>query len=197
MIRIPDTVETYNRYSLLDNVQGTSRNFNNGDAMNGELTKQVIPNANHSLVTKIYHTHSKKVAEHVTSPNQQHSEHENLHATQRNPQDFSDAHVKLLFDKEESIYIPTIVNGVIIMGARDGTLSSRNGKLIPGNSDSLMYKNIFQKYKCELLIIGDSYARGYAGRVKNLTNDKFEICGFVKPGSGVLIFWQNQQKLRL
>jgi hypothetical protein len=46
-------------------------------------------------------------------------------------------------------------------------------------------KRSSQKCKRKLLIIGDSHVTGFAARVKNLTNDKFEICGIVKPGSGV------------
>jgi hypothetical protein len=41
--------------------------------------------------------------------------------------------------------------------------------------------------KHKLVIIGDSQARGCAVRVKNLISDKFEICGFMKLGSGVNI----------
>jgi hypothetical protein len=41
--------------------------------------------------------------------------------------------------------------------------------------------------KRKLVITGDSHARGCAIRVKNIINDKFEICGFVKLGSGVNI----------
>jgi hypothetical protein len=67
---IPVPVETSNHYSLLDNLQGTSRNLSNGDIMNSELTKQVIPNVNYSSLAKIHHTQSKKVAKYETSPNQ-------------------------------------------------------------------------------------------------------------------------------
>jgi hypothetical protein len=103
--------------------------------------------------------------------------------------------MKLLCAKEESTYhIPTIVNGVIIMGARDGVVSSGNDKLIPSDSDPLensCSKPSSPKCKRKLIIIGNSHARGCAARVKNLTNDKFEICGFVKPGSGVNILTKS------
>jgi hypothetical protein len=156
--------------------------------MNGELTMQVIPNVNYYSLAKIRHTQSKKVAKYEMSPNQQHKEHKNLHPMQLDLQEFVDGHVKLLCAKEESTYhIPTTVNGVIITGARDGIMSSGNDKLIPSDSDPLVNscsKPSSQKCKHKLVIIGDSHARGCAARVKNLTNDKFEICGFVKPGSG-------------
>jgi hypothetical protein len=47
--------EASNRYSLLDNFQGTFRNPNNGDIRNGIFIIQVIPNVNHSFIAKIYH----------------------------------------------------------------------------------------------------------------------------------------------
>jgi hypothetical protein len=192
---IPLPFETSNPYSLLDNLQGTSRNLSNGDVMNGELTKQVTPNVNYSSLAKIHHTQSKKVAKYESSPNQQHNEHKKLHPTQLNLQEFADGHVKLLCAEEESTYhIPTFVNGVIITGARDGIASSGNDKLIPSNSDPLVNsysKPPSQKCKRKLLITGDSHARGCATRVKNLTDDKFEICGFVKPGSGVNILTKS------
>jgi hypothetical protein len=154
---IPVLVETSNRCSLLDNLQGTFRNLINGDVMNGELTKQVIPNVKYCSIAKIHHTQSKKVAKYETSPNQQHSEHKNLHATQLNLQEFADGHVKLLCAEEESTYhIPTTVNGVIITEARDGIVSLGNDKLIPSHSEPLVNscsKPSSQKCKHKLVII--------------------------------------------
>jgi hypothetical protein len=107
----------------------------------GELTKQVIPNVNHSLVAKIHHIQSKKVVKYVMSSTQQHIKHRNLHATQLNLQEFAEEHVKLLCAEEESTYhIPTIVSvvRVINMGAREGIVASGNNKLILSDSDPLV-----------------------------------------------------------
>lgn len=101
-----------------------------------------------------------------------------MHPTQLNLQEFADGHVKLICAKMESTYISTIVNAVIIMGARDEIMSSGNDKLIPSISDPLVnscFKSSSQKCKRKLVIIGDSYARGCAAEVKNLTNDKCEM----------------------
>jgi hypothetical protein len=66
--------------------------------MNDKFTKQAIPNVNHFLVAKIHQN------QYVTSPNKQHIEHKNLHATQLNLQEFVDGHKKLPFAEEESTY---------------------------------------------------------------------------------------------
>lgn len=102
-----------------------------------------------------------------------------LHPMQLNLQEFADGHVKLICAEVVSTYhISTTVNAVIIMGARDGIMSSGNDKLIPSNSDPLVnscFKSSSQKCKSKLVIIGDGYARGCAAEVKNLTNDKCEM----------------------
>jgi hypothetical protein len=123
---IPVPIDTSPCYSLLHDFQSTSRNPSNGEFIN-----QVISNVNHSLVAKIHHNKSEKVAEYVTSSNQQRIEHKNLYAMQFNLHEISDGHEKLLRAEEESTYhIPTIVNSVIITGQRDGIVSSANDKLI-------------------------------------------------------------------
>jgi hypothetical protein len=195
-ITIP--VETSNRYSLLDNLEGMYRNPSNGNIRNGKFINQVIPNVTHSLAAKIHHNKSKKVVKHVTSSNQQCIKHKNLNAMQLNLHEIADGHEKLLCTKEESTYcIPTIVNHVIIMGAREGIVSSGNDKLILSDSYPLMNlcnKPSSQNVKRKVVIIGDSHAGGCAARVKNLVSDKFEICGFVKPGSGVSILTKSEKK---
>jgi hypothetical protein len=101
---VPVPVETSNHYSLLDNFQGTSRNPNNGNVRNREFINQVIPNVNHSLVAKIHHNKSKKVAKYVTSSNQQRIKHKNLYSTQLNLHEIADGHEKLLRTEEESTH---------------------------------------------------------------------------------------------
>jgi hypothetical protein len=54
-----------------------------------------------------------------------------------------------------------------------------------------MYQTTVPERKRKLVITGDSHARGCAVRVKNLISDKLEICGFVKPGSGVNILTKS------
>jgi hypothetical protein len=69
-------------------------------------------------------------------------------------------------------------------------VSSGNNKLILNDSYPLVKsctKSSSQKAKRELVIIGDSHARGRAVRVKNLISEKSVVCGFVKPGSAVNI----------
>jgi hypothetical protein len=110
---IPVPVETSNSYSLLDNFQGMSRNPSNSNVRNGEFINQVIPVVNHSLVAKIHHNKSKKVAKYVTSSNQQRIKHKNLYATQLNLHEIADGHEKSQRTEEESTYhISTIINNV-------------------------------------------------------------------------------------
>jgi hypothetical protein len=87
-----------------------------------------------------------------------------------------------------------IANDVIITEARDGIVSSGNNKLILSDSYPLVNsctKPSSQKVKRKLVIAGDSHARGCAVRLKNLISDKFEIYGFVKPGSGINILTKS------
>jgi hypothetical protein len=150
---LPIPIETSNRYSSLDNLQGASVNLNNGDVRNGKLIKQASSNVN--------------------------------------LQELADKHEKSPCVEQESTYhIPTIINAVTVTGASDGIKFSRRDKLIFCDSDPLVHSCINlspQKWKRKLLIIGDSHARGCATRVKDLINDNFVTCGFVKPGSGANI----------
>jgi hypothetical protein len=62
MRHIPLPGETSNCYSLLDNFQGTSRNPSTVNVRNGKFINHVIRHVNHSIVAKIHHNKSKKVA---------------------------------------------------------------------------------------------------------------------------------------
>jgi hypothetical protein len=78
----------------VDNLQETSISFSDADIMNGSLTKHLIPSANHSFVSGIHHTKSKKVANNVTSPNQHTSSTKNYYAMLPSLQELTDGRKK-------------------------------------------------------------------------------------------------------
>jgi hypothetical protein len=89
--------------------------------------------------------------------------------------------------------IPTIVNGYVSV-SKDKKVSSFN------NSKELYSKLLNSKTSLsissehKILLIGDSHLKGCSENVKIRVNDKFQVCGYIKPGAGVK-YWSNPQKI--
>jgi hypothetical protein len=80
--------------------------------------------------------------------------------------------------------IPTIVNGYVPVSKDKKMFSFNNSKEL--YAKLLNSKNILSKsseYKIPL--IGDSHLKGCSENMKIHVNDKFQVCGYIKPGAGV------------
>jgi hypothetical protein len=89
--------------------------------------------------------------------------------------------------------IPTIVNGHLsVINQHLANINNNKWsyvrKLVEESKmkmqDSKM-KDI-KGLKHKILIIGDSHVRGIAGLMATSLDDRFEVCGFIKPGSGTV-----------
>jgi hypothetical protein len=80
--------------------------------------------------------------------------------------------------------IPTIVNGYVSVSKDKKVFSFNNSKEL--YSKLLNSKNSLSKSsEHKVLLIGDSHLKGCSENMKIHVNDKFQVCGYIKPAAGV------------
>jgi hypothetical protein len=80
--------------------------------------------------------------------------------------------------------IPTIVNGYVSVSKDKKVFSFNNSKELYSKLQNSK-NNLSKSSKHKILLLGNSHLKGCSENVKIHVNDKFQVCGYIKPGAGV------------